>query len=95
MVIPRTHGNIIDKTREAARTTREENGRCLAKLIESLQYLARQWIAFRGDDDLIYFRQKFFIKMHRLHGISACLVESSRDAMETMHLYKYLLSKVY
>ena len=33
MVIPRTHGNIVDMTSTTARATREENRRCLAKII--------------------------------------------------------------
>ena len=44
MVIPRAHGNIVDMTGTTARVTREDNRRCLAKIIESLQYLARQGI---------------------------------------------------
>ena len=51
MVIPRTYRNIVDKTSETARKTREENRRCLAKIIESLQYLARQGTAVQGNDD--------------------------------------------
>jgi len=64
MVIPRTHGNIVDMTSTTARATREENRRCLAKIIESLQYLARQGIAFRGDDD----KESNFIQLLKLRA---------------------------
>lgn len=34
-----------------AKETRAQNRRCLAKIIESLQYLSRQGLAIRGDND--------------------------------------------
>ena len=51
MVIPRTHGNIADMASTTARATKEDNRRCLARIIESLQYLARQGIAIKADDN--------------------------------------------
>lgn len=50
-VIPNTHSNIIDLTNENAKKLRIENRRCLAIIVESLQYLARQGIPVRGHDD--------------------------------------------
>jgi hypothetical protein len=50
-VIPKTCGNIIDMTDKTATKTREQNRHCLARILESLKYLARQGLAFRGDDD--------------------------------------------
>ena len=64
MVIPRTHGNIVDMTSTTARATREENLRCLAKIIELLQYLARQGIAISGDDD----KESNFIQLVKLRA---------------------------
>ena len=50
MVILRTHGNIIDMMSEAARMKDEgkkiDVAFSLAKIIELLQYLTRQGIAF-------------------------------------------------
>ena len=62
--IPMTRGNIFDMTSEAARTTIEENQHCLAKIIESLQYLARQGIAFRGDGD----EESNFVQLFQLRA---------------------------
>lgn len=64
MVIPRTHSNIVDMTSEAARMTMKENRRCLAKIIESLQYLTRQGIAIQGDDD----KESNFIQLLQLRA---------------------------
>ena len=38
-------------TNTIAKETRAQNRHCLAKIIESLQYLARQGLAIRGDND--------------------------------------------
>ena len=64
MVIPRTRGNIVDMTSTTARATTEDNRRCLAKIIESLQYLARQRIAIRADDN----KESNFVQLLKLRA---------------------------
>ena len=51
IVLPKTCGDVIDVTNTIAKETRAQNRHCLAKIIESLQYLARQGLAIRGDND--------------------------------------------
>lgn len=51
MVIPKTQPDIAEITNAAIKKTRLENRQCFAKVIESLQYLARQGIAIRGTED--------------------------------------------
>ena len=48
---PNTNHNIIDLTNSNAQQIRKQNRHYLAKIIETLQYLARQGIALRGDND--------------------------------------------
>ena len=85
MVIPRTHGNIVDMTSTTARATREENLRCLAKIIELLQYLARQGIAISGDDD----KESNFIQLVKLRARDdkdlANWLSSKGDKYNTSH----------
>ena len=84
MVIPRTHGNIVDMTRGTARKTREENRLCFDKIIESLQYLARQGIAIRGNDD----EESNFIQLLKLRAKVDKALEnwlSSRGDTYTSH----------
>lgn len=45
VVLPKTCGDVIDMTSKSAKKTRAQNRRCFAKIIESLQYLARQGLA--------------------------------------------------
>ena len=51
IVLPKTCGDVIDMTNTIAKETRAQNRHYLAKIIESLQYLARQGLAIRGDND--------------------------------------------
>jgi len=51
LVIPKTNHDIIDLTNKNSQKHREDNRRCLAVIIESLQYLARQGIPIRGHND--------------------------------------------
>ena len=50
-IIPETHGNILELTSNAAMQQMEKNRRCLIKIIESLQFLARQGLAIQGKTD--------------------------------------------
>ena len=47
--IPNSCGNIIQMSNDAAKKTMETNRFCLLKIIECLQYLARQAMPMQGD----------------------------------------------
>jgi len=49
--LPRTCGNVLEMSSDAAKKTMESNCLCFIKVIESLQYLARQGMAMQGDTD--------------------------------------------
>ena len=49
--LSRTCGNVWEMSSDAAKKTIESNRICLIKVIESLQYLARQGQAMQGDTD--------------------------------------------
>ena len=44
-------GNVVEMLNETARATMEENRRCLVAIIECLQFLARQGLAFQGSTE--------------------------------------------
>ena len=44
-------GNVAEMINETARATMEENRRCLLAIIEYLQFLARQVLAFQGSTE--------------------------------------------
>ena len=56
--------DVIDITSKSAKKTRAQNRRCFAKIIESLQYLARQGLAIRGDND----EESNFIQLLKLRA---------------------------
>ena len=47
--LPRTCGNVLEMSSDAAKKTMESNRICFIKVIESLQYLAPQGMAMQGD----------------------------------------------
>ena len=49
--IPNTCGNVIQMSNDAAKKTMATNRFCLHKIIEYLQYLARQAMPMQGDTD--------------------------------------------
>ena len=49
--IPNTCGNVIQMSNDAAKKTMATNRFCLLKIIECLQYLARQAMPMQGDTD--------------------------------------------
>ena len=49
--IPKACGNILQVSSDVAKETMEKNRRCLAKIIECLQFLARQGLTLQGDTD--------------------------------------------
>ena len=51
LIIPKTNHDMIDLSNKNFQKLREENRQCLAVIIESLQYLARQGILIRGHND--------------------------------------------
>lgn len=51
IVLPNTNHTIVDLSISNAQQIRKQNRHYLAKVIETIQYLARQGIAFRGDND--------------------------------------------
>ena len=64
VVLPKTCGDVIDMTSKSVKKTRAQNRRCFAKIIESLQYLARQGLAIRGDND----EESNFIQLLKLRA---------------------------
>ena len=44
-------GNVVEMMSETARATMEENRQCLITIIECLQFLARQGLAFQGNTE--------------------------------------------
>ena len=63
-VLQKTCGDVVDITNKSAKETRALNHCCFAKIIESLQFLARQGIPIRGDND----EESNFIQLLRLRG---------------------------
>lgn len=51
ITIPKTNSDIIDVSNKAAKKTRAENRSCFGKIVQSLQYLGRQGLAIRWDND--------------------------------------------
>ena len=51
MTIAQTHTDVIELANEATKKLRMNNRRCFVKILESLQFLARQGLSLRGDDD--------------------------------------------
>lgn len=49
--LSRTCGNVWEMPSDAAKKTMESNRICFIKVIECLQYLARQGQAMQGDTD--------------------------------------------
>jgi len=62
--LPRTCGNVLEMSSDAAKKTMESNCICFIKVIESLQYLARQGMAMQGDTD----DESNFIQLLKLRG---------------------------
>ena len=62
--IPNSCGNIIHMSNDAAKKTMETNRFCLLKIIECLQYLARQAMPMQGDAD----EESNFTQLLKLRG---------------------------
>ncbi|XP_074609646.1 zinc finger MYM-type protein 1-like [Acropora palmata] len=62
--IPNTCGNVIQMSNDAAKKTMATNRFCLLKIIECLQYLARQAMPMQGDTD----EECNFIQLLKLRG---------------------------
>ena len=62
--LSRTCGNVWQMSSDAAKKTMESNRICFIKVIESLQYLARQGQAMQGDTD----NESNFIQLLQLSG---------------------------
>ena len=62
--IPNTCGNVIQMSNDAATKTMATNRFCLLKIIECLQYLARQAMPMQGDTD----EESNFIQLLKLRG---------------------------
>ena len=62
--IPNTCGNVIQMSNDAAKKTMATNRFCLLKIIECLQYLARQAMPMQGDMD----EESNFIQLLKLRG---------------------------
>ena len=78
IVIPNTNHSIIDLTNSNAQQIRKQNRHYLAKIIETLQYLARQGIAFRGDND----EESNFIQLLKLRVKDDSVLASKRKEGE-------------
>ena len=61
--LSRTCGNVWEMSSDAAKKTMESNRICFIKVIECLQYLARQRQAMQGDTD-----ESNFIQLRKLRG---------------------------
>ena len=72
IVLPKTNHNIIDASNSNAQDVRTQNRHCLAKVIESLQYLARQGIPIRGNED----EDSNFIQLLKLRAKDDSVLES-------------------
>ena len=75
--IPNTCGNVIEISNDAAKKTMATNRFYLLKIIECLQYLARQAIPMQGDTD----EESNFIQLHaqiKREG-PTCLVKMARE----------------
>ena len=62
--LSRTCGNVWEMSSDAAKKTMESNRICFIKVIECLQYLARQGQAMQGDTD----DESNFIQLLKLRG---------------------------
>ena len=62
--LSRTCGNVWEMSSDAAEKTMESNRICFIKVIECLQYLARQGQAMQGDTD----DESNFIQLLKLRG---------------------------
>ena len=62
--IPNSCGNIIQMSNDAAKKTMETKRFCLLKIIECLQYLARQAMPMQGDTD----EESNFTQLLKLRG---------------------------
>ena len=51
MTISQTHTDVIELANEATKKLRMNNRRCFVKILESLQFPARQGLSLRGDDE--------------------------------------------
>jgi len=74
-LIPKTHGNVLEMSSNETKKTMQENRRCLIKIIECLQYLARQGHAIQGDTD----DESNFIQLLKLRGRDEPLLLSWLD----------------
>ena len=72
LVIPKTNHDIIDLSNKNFQKLREENRRCLAVIIESLQYLARQGIPIRGHND----NESNFVQLVKLRARDVSVLEN-------------------
>ena len=61
--LSRTCGNVWEMSNDAAKKTMESNRICFIKVIECLQYLARQRQAMQGDTE-----ESNFIQLRKLRG---------------------------
>ena len=64
MNFPTTCGNVLEMFNNAAKKTMESNRICFIKVIECLQYIARQGLAMQGDTD----DESNFIQLLKLRG---------------------------
>ena len=49
VIVPQ-YGNVEEMQNESTASQMELNRRCLVKIVETLQFLARQGLALRGDN---------------------------------------------
>ena len=64
MNFPTTCGNVLEMSNDAEKKTMESNRICFIKVIECLQYLARQGLVMQGDTD----DESNFIQLLKLRG---------------------------
>ena len=81
--LSRTCRNVREMSSDAAKKTRESNRTCFIKVIECLQYLARQGQAVQGDTD----DESNFIQLLKLRGKDQPLLLKWLDRKEedTLH----------
>ena len=91
IVIPKTHNDVLEITNEATKKSREDNRRWFAKIIECLQYLARQGLAIRSEDD----EESNFIQLLKLRAKDdlclARLLDSKGDKYTSHEVQNELL----
>ena len=73
--IPKTNLNIIDLSNTNAQKVRKENRHVFAKVVETLQSLAGQGIAIRGDNE----QESNFLQLLKLRAKDDGLLASHRD----------------